>query len=95
MVVSGRIVDGPGAPVAGATLVVVDAKGAKVGGGFSGRDGGFHLLAAPSAEVEDWSLAVRVLDRSRPGQMFDHPPDATVDHVKGDGPPLTIVVGGH
>jgi hypothetical protein len=94
-IVSGRIVDGHGAPVAGASLVLVDAKGANVGGGFSGRDGGFRLLAAPSAEAEDWSLAVRVFDQSRPGALSDQPPVATVDHVHGDGPPLTIVVRGN
>jgi RNA polymerase sigma-70 factor (ECF subfamily) len=92
--VSGRIVDGQGEPVAGASLDLVDAKGAKVSGGFSGRDGGFRLLAAPSTDAEDWSLAVRVFDRRRPGALSEQPPAATVDHVRGDGPPLTIVVGG-
>ncbi len=94
-VVSGCVVDGQGAPVAGASLVLVEANGAKVASGFTGRDGGFRLLAARPAGGVEWSLAVRISDRDHPGPLFDQAPAATVDHVRGDGPPLTIVVRGN
>jgi len=94
-VVSGCVVDGQGAPVAGASLVLVEANGAKIASGFTGRDGGFRLLAARPAGGVEWSLAVRISDRDHPGPLFDQAPAATVDHVRGDGPPLTIVVRGN
>jgi uncharacterized GH25 family protein len=94
-VLSGCVVDNQGAPVPAASVMVVDTNGALVASGFTGRDGGFRLIAARPAEGVEWSLAVRVFDRNRPGALSDQPPVATLDHVHGDGPPLTIVVRGN
>jgi len=95
VVVSGRIVDHQGAPVAAASVMIVDTNGALVARGFSGRDGDFRLLAARPADGVEWSLAVHISNRDHPSPLFDQAPAATVDHVRGDGPPLTIVVRGN
>jgi hypothetical protein len=94
-VVSGRVVDGQGAPVPAASVMIVDTNGGLVARGYTGRDGGFRFLAASPADGVEWSLAVRISDRDHPGPLLDLPPVATVDHVRGDGSPLTIVVRGH
>jgi protocatechuate 3,4-dioxygenase beta subunit len=93
--VTGRVVDGQGAPVPAASVMIVDTNGALVARGYTGRDGEFRFLTASPADGVEWSLAVRISDRDHLGPLMGLAPVATLDHVRGDGPPLTIVVRGN
>lgn len=86
---TGRVVDGAGEPVAGAMLTVKDVDGTPVAGGNSGRDGSFRIAVPADVELR---VEARVFDPRHPRPVSENPVAGSLEHVRGGGTPVTLIV---
>jgi protocatechuate 3,4-dioxygenase beta subunit len=86
---TGRVLDGEGRPVGWVMLLLSGADGKVVAGGHSEDDGTFRIPIPSEVELR---LEACVFDPRHPGSLRNSHLVASADHVRGGGPPLTLVV---
>jgi RNA polymerase sigma factor (sigma-70 family) len=88
---SGHVVDADGKPIGDAHLRLLDRDGIQLTALRSRRDGSFEVSVPAGLELR---LEARVKDASHPAAVDDDAPvAATLEHVHGGDPSVTLVVG--